>query len=568
LSQKASWTNRDWITWDLHQFALVIGIEIFDFMRSKIFPYLYPWEGGCGGSPPWNNVLTAAAAVFRFRGGAAKSGIMGVMQDANSLQRGEISPEDAFFSKNLNLALSGDKQWLAIRSTLENLKHEAYLEGTEYVPQIVEEAEDLIPPELIEKSTTINPEDAMTGVALAFLREKGYILTELDLVERVQNEVRLKAVWGTIPMVEIEDQIALRKKEYSESFHERLTEISKWKLNREVWLHYKDIGDPLCLESLRTMGAYYTTRSEQALRFNSFMYNDRIRVFKHSDVEEYYARGAQKIRDAFCMSIDSYYRLEMRKEPTLPVDSKTFDEIERWLDSDPLPKLLKESIPPGVGPDDSRIVRDLELALEDDPKLGFLILIVSSDKMLVHATQRILRHNHPGKNIRVYGLALTDYISWALSTGRRSYIVPHRQQSFIDHPWIKGDLFNPIKRMMQPINGSLLTLLKSEGKWFYQQKHDCRTIIMYDFPNINRGLKRFRYDANTETCEEYSGGFLTKAYLSADWKFPIRSLARVRESREFDVRQRRTVYPSSALRGRSIRLLSASESNSKSFKLI
>jgi hypothetical protein len=567
LSQKASWTNRDWITWDLHQFALVLGIEIFDFMRSKIFPYLYPWEGGCGGSPPWNNLLTASAAIFRFRGGAAKTGLLGVMKDANSLQRGEISPEEAFFTKNLNLALSGDKQWLAIRSHLENLKLEALNSGVEYEPAVLEDAENIIPQELIDKSVTINPEDAMTGVALSYLREKGYILTELDLVERVQNEFRLKSVWGNIPMVEIEDQIALRKKEYSESFHERLTEISKWKLNREVYLHYKDIDDPLSPAALLIMDGYYRIRSEQALRFNSFMYNERIRVFKQSDVEAFYARGVQNIRDAFCASIDSYYRPEHRKEPSFRADSDTFDEIEKWLDSDPLPKLLRDSIPPGVGPDDSRIVRDLMLALEDDIHVGYLILIVTSDRMLVHSAQRILRHNFPRKNIRIYGLSLSDYLSWALTTGRRSYVIPQQSGMKARFPWVKGELFNPIKREMRPIDGSLLTLLLSEGRWFFKEGSNSRTIVMYDFPNINRGLKRFKYNADTETCEEFSGGFLSKAYLQADWKFPIRSLARVRESREFDVRQRRTVYPSSALRGRVIKLLSASENTSKSFKL-
>jgi hypothetical protein len=316
------------------------------------------------------------------------------------------------------------------------------------------------------------------------------------------------------------------------------------------------------------MQVYYSMRAEQALRFNSFMYNERIRVFKHSDVEEFYNRGLQNIKDAFCRSIESYYRPEHRKEPTLPADSKLFDEIEAWLDSDPLTKLLKEPMPPGIGPDDSRIVRDLQIDLDTDVhNKGFLILIVSSDRMLVHAAQRLLRHNNPTKIIRVYGLSLTDYLSWALSTGRRNYIAPGRQGALLSHPWIKGELFNPIRRKMQTIDGSLMTLLKSEGKWFHSQNDSSRMMIQYDFPNINRGLKRFRYDASTEYVEEYSGGFLTKAYLQADWKFPIRGLSRVRELREMDVRQRRTVYPSTALRGRSIKLLSAQESTSKSFKL-
>jgi len=40
LSEAASWTNRNWPTYDLHQIALLIGVEIFDFMRAKQYPYL------------------------------------------------------------------------------------------------------------------------------------------------------------------------------------------------------------------------------------------------------------------------------------------------------------------------------------------------------------------------------------------------------------------------------------------------------------------------------------------------------------------------------------------------
>lgn len=148
LSQRATWTNQSWPTWNSHQFALILGLEIFDFMRSKIYPFLFGWEGGCGGAPPWHNLYTAAAACFRFRGGRAKVGIMGIMSDSNRLQQGTLKPEDAFFTKNLNLAMSGDKRWLSIRNELEHEKHEAHLAGLDFNTEVTAEADKTIPPEL------------------------------------------------------------------------------------------------------------------------------------------------------------------------------------------------------------------------------------------------------------------------------------------------------------------------------------------------------------------------------------------------------------------------------------
>jgi len=88
LAESAAWTNLGWPTYNLHQFVLVLGIEVFDFMRSKLFPYLFHPEGGYGGSPPWGNLHTAAAAVYRYRRGSAKRGILGIMAESNDLFSG------------------------------------------------------------------------------------------------------------------------------------------------------------------------------------------------------------------------------------------------------------------------------------------------------------------------------------------------------------------------------------------------------------------------------------------------------------------------------------------------
>jgi len=548
LAQRAAWTNPSWITWNAHQFALVLGVEIFDFMRSNIFPYLFKWEGGCGGAPPFNNLFTAGAAIHRFRNGRAKIGILGVMSDSNRLQKGEIGPEQAFFTKNLNLAVSGDKRWLAIRSELERQKLDALHEGIPYNTKIHQEADKTIPPELQAKSAIVNPQDAFTGVALSFLREKGYILTELDLVEREQAEFRLKSVWGPTPMRDIEDQIELRKQEYQESFHEKLTELAVINPERHVLGAVKDIENPLDVQSMAIMKDYYTIRVEEALRFNSFIYNEEIRIFKFEDVESYYNRGTIGIKNSFSESVGAFYRPEMRKQQATPDNAMTYDEIERWLRSDTLDNLMLKPFPPGIGPDDSRVVRDLNMRLENSNDDGHIILLISSDNQLGFTAQRILEHNFRRKQIRIVRLSVNEFLKYCLTEQPREPYQAPGSRRIRDTGWLNEYIYNPLRRRREKIGGVLKEFLEQQAKMIWSARK-TRLIIEYDYPNINRSLARFRVLQNEGRLEELSGGYLTRTYVEADWKFPVKEIPNLYQLGEFEQGKRRSVYPISAVRG-------------------
>jgi len=550
LAEKAAWTHPSWPTWHLHQFAMILGIEIFDFMKARVFPYLFGTEGGCGGSPPWNNLYTAAAAMYRYRGGKAKRGIVGIMSDANRLQRGEIRPEEAFYTKNLNLAMSGDKRWEVVRSSLERDKHQAHLEGKEYRPTILENADSTIPEPLLKLGTTIDPDDALVGVALSFLREKGYIITEYDLVMKVENEKRLKALWGYVPMREIEDQIELRKAQYRDAYLETLSDLSRQRLTKETLRERDYIEDPFNPESLSIMLFYYRTRVEQSLSMSSFVYNERIRVFKHEDVETYFNRGVQGIKDRFCQSVGSYYRPEHRRTIQMPWESRSFDEIEDWLRSADLKTLLTRAIPPGVGPDDSRIVRDIIEVMDTEIKQydGFIILVISSDRRLINSAQRIIAHNYPKCQIRVCGLRVRDYLVWCtLSRARpvfvgRGAIPPHLRRS----------IYNPITGVGTMVHGPLLSTLVEQSRYLWNCKKP-RLLIEYDFPNINRTLARFQLHRNGYV-EEYTGGYLSTGYLGADSLFPIRPIDEILQLDEFVRHKRRAYYGTEMLKRNNLQL--------------
>jgi len=550
LAQKAAWTHPSWLTWASHQWALILGIEIFDFMRSRTFPYLFQTEGGCGGAPPWNNMYTAAAAVHRYRGGKAKRGIIGVMSDANQLQRGEITPHDAFFTKNLNLALSGDKRWEIIRSELEQNESDQIMEGAEPRDSIMGNAETTIPDVLIKKSATVEPQDAYTGIAMSFLREKGYILTELDLVMRVENEKRLRAIWGRVPMLEIENQIELRKEQYRDAYLVTLSDLSKKRIDRKTRSIAESIEDPMDPQSLAIMAYYYKIRVEQSLPLTTFMYNERIRVFKLDDVETYFNRGMKGIKDRFSADVGSYYRPEHRKTIQHPRDADTFNEVEKWLRSDDLDQLLTQPIPAGIGPDDSRIARSLLIGLDNDAGAydGYVILIVTSDKRAIHSLQLILSHGRPNVRIRVCGLRIPDYLVYCILNKSRLSDSRGRYP-----PWLQGNIYDVVKHRLVQVEGPLIEVLFKQSQFLWNCKSP-RLVVEYDFPNINRGLKRFKIFPNK--VEEMTGGFLSKGFLDSDLKFPTRTLDSIQSLSEFTCGRRRSYYPSAMLRDKPLELYS------------
>jgi hypothetical protein len=553
LAERAAWTHPSWPTWNMHQYAMILGIEIFDFMKAKVFPYLFDTEGGCGGSPPWNNMYTASAAMFRYRSGKAMRGIVGIMSDANRLQRGEIRPEEAFYTKNLNLAMSGDKRWESVRSYIENEKHESILAGEIWEPNIVKEADETIPQPLLAKATTINPDDAYTGVAISFLREKGYILTEFDLVMRVENEKRLKALWGHVPMRDIEDQIELRKSKYKDAYLETLSELSRLKLGIGTQNERNRIEDPFSPETISIMMFYYRTRVEQALNISSFIYNERVRIFKLDDVETYFNRGNQGIKDRFCQSVGSYYRPEHRRSIQLPWEQRTFNEIEEWLRSGDLKTLLSQPIPAGVGPDDSRIVRDLLAALQVEAVKfdGVVILLITGDRRLTTSTQRIVAHSYPDLKLRVCSLRIRDYLVWCtLARQRPSFIGPKAVP-----PYLKRNIFNPFQGKGIPIHGPLLNALVDQFKFLWGTPRK-RLLIEYDYPNINRALARFKLHRNN-FVEEYTGGYLTSGYLGSDPHFVTRPIDDLLGLDEFSRLKRRAYYGTEMLKRNNLQLVSA-----------
>lgn len=510
LAESAAWTDVDWFTYDIHQFALVLGTEIFDFVKSKQFPYLFKWEGGCGGAPPWNNLLTAAGSLFRYRRGRAQRGVLGIMEDSQALLTASRKPQDCWFARNLNLAMCDDRKWAAVTSELERRRAEADSHGAQYVPLETEVADNQLPPELVAKATVIEPEDALTGIAVSHLREKGYLMTEADLVSKNNSHERIMAVWGDRPLKEIEDQISLRKEEYREAYLERLDVLSRqesslWRVYSKVF----SIGHPMEYESLAVMAEYYKMRVEQNSIFSSFLYNDRIRVFKARDVHEFYTRDMKSVRDSFARDVGSRWLPDSARALQLPHERDLHTRISRWMDSGGLTEIIRHGFPPGVGPDDARLVRDMKETLATDRGSkadGVLYLVITDDKKAVQSAQLLLdaEAQSLGIELRLVALSTNDFVRYSL------LLPPTRPRRRYGFEWISVPIRNPYTEREAAPHGPLGDALEKEARHLYR----CRQRsfrVFYDYPNINRKLRRFQPDATLGGVREFSGGFLRRS---------------------------------------------------------
>jgi len=550
LAEAASWTNRNWPTYDLHQFALILGVEIFDFMRAKQYPYLYKTEGGCGGSPPWGNLFTSAAAMFRYRRGRARRGIVGIMKESSMLLNGSIEPSETFFVKNLSLATSGDARWEAIRSSaVKTDEHWTSMGLAKPTPLEVTD-DEVVPPELLPMSDVVEPRDALTGIAISFLREKGYILTEYDLVQKAQEKKRLESLWGIVPLRDIADQIELRKESYKEAFLETLSLIKSDQIHPAVRDSLRDIRDPFDPESIQIMDRYYRMRVEQASYITSFIYNDRIRIFKTKDVDEYYARGLKGLRNAFADSIETSWRPEHRKTIQLKDERQKFDLIEEWLASGPLPQLLNGAIPPGVGPDDSRIARDVLNDISiwgDNGKDRFLILIVTGDKKLVNGLSQVIHHRFPTTKWRIVSIRPKEYLRFCLRPEElvRKYSIPATG-------WIRNTpIWNLVRRKEEYVSGTLFEGLCQQAKFLGQ---GGKPVLMpyYDYPNINRGLASFRLSDGT--LEEYTEGYLTTQFCRSRPGLINEDINELFKSKQFHRGYRQAIAPLDKIQNRTFHI--------------
>jgi len=250
---------------------------------------------------------------------------------------------------------------------------------------------------------------------------------------------------------------------------------------------------------------------EQASYITSFIYNDRIRIFRTKDVEEYYSRGLKGLKNAFAEAIETTWRPEHRKTIELHDEKAKFDLIEEWLDSKPLPELLNGAIPPGVGPDDSRICRDILNDIDTWKAAGrhaFLFFVITADKKLINGLSQIIHHRNPLIKWRIVSIRPIEYLQLCLLPEERPTYRP------IQLSWLHtSTIYNLVRKQNERLPLVLYQELVRNGRFLGNGTPYSVFSVYYDYPNINRGLAS--YKLTPQGLEQYTQGYLTTSYAKS-----------------------------------------------------
>jgi hypothetical protein len=542
LAEIAAWTDRSWFTYDFHQMSLILANCVFDFNDARSFPYLYKTEGGSGGMPPYGNLATAYSALHYYTRGRSKRAILGVMQESLAITSGRLPPKDSFFLRASHIANAGDREWAHYESAYRHMIDHGHISRADARDALRALQGSELTPGLKDLGFEVTPERFTTGSAVGHLREKGYLMTEVDVKLLQQKLEKERSVFGTKP---IED-VLLEQEESA-----RLFKTQSWKLLTTLYEGNEKVRSRIdtLLGSIDTnfegfcgiAEGYYRMRGDHNAQFSSFFYTDTIRVFKTKDVEDFFGKRKPRLAEDFAQS-----ELVPRFRP-LPMETiheqEARLEVESWLDSGDLNTILSGPLPTGIGNDDSRILAEIATTPVNNVT-GHVTVILSDDSGLIRSAAEILRTRPWGKltTAVVAQLRGNDYTAICLLGVRESYEMTltglSKPARIHDVPY-----YNYILRQMWSLPESVVAGIRDmiPGNW--RKAVECR--LYYDVPNLERRLERTRYRSDTNTVTVLYGGALSRTTVdtmprSRSWaEIPISQIA---EWDDFSLSKRRTLH--------------------------
>jgi hypothetical protein len=543
LAEIAAWTDRSWFTYDFHQLALILANCVFDFNDARSFPFLYKTEGGSGGLPPYGNLATAYSALHYYTRGKSRRAILGIMQECVLIAHSDMAPKESYFLRASHLANAGDPTWARFESAYRTLLDKRSLSRAQ-ARDVLHEIQGVeLPQEIISRGFEVEPEDFTVGSAIGHLRSKGYLMTEVDVKLLQQQVEKRKAVFGETPIGNLLASQEEEAQKFKSSCAKILTELYDGDpdIRQEVDAKLGSIGTDF--ESFCDVAEdYYRLRSDLNAEFTSFFYTDTIRVFKTQEVRDYFGMRDPGLAQDFGLTES------MPRPKPLPQEYERDREetklIESWLDSGHLNDVLKQPIPTGLGTDDSRIVRSIMETPIDAESNGYSFVIITDDSGLLRTAAAKARKRvwGQGKTAKISQIRRNDYTAICLAGVRENYDLrllksfkPKRRH------WVP--YYNYIMRMEWPLPDLVVdTLLDGiPGSW----RRSTTVQLLYDVPNMERGLERtvFRRDTNTVTV--FGGGHLSRLTVdnlprSQAWsELPISQIAKWDD---FSPRRKRTLY--------------------------
>jgi hypothetical protein len=524
LSEIAAWTDRSWFTYDYHQMSLILANAIFDFEDAISFPFLFRTEGGCGGCPPYHNLDSLYSALHFYTRGKSRSAIMGIMVEAVEININKLKPADAFFTRSARLAQMGDKQWLQYEAAYRSLLERAELTPSEAKNLLKIQAEVQLPPDLLQLGVEVTPSSFVVGSAISHLRKDGFIMSEIDVKMVLDQKAKERALGGDEPIGVLMRRQADEQGLFKGQNWKLLSELAsaggpiKDYLRERLGILPSDPGD--AFRACTT--AYFRMRSEAHDQFSSFYYTDTVRLFKVSDIDAYFNRASKPLLADFA------------KTDILPAARKNFLEenieekvrlefISGWLESDDLETILKRPLPPGIGPDDSRIARSITNFLDEIDSVAFpvvRVVVFTGDKKLLRTTAALVAGCNPACKVIIQGIDNVRYLEicldgvaekqWLEAQGKPLIRgLPYRREG---EPRVT--YYNAILRRLWTLPPKLQHALVDRTRLGLPLERALRADIVihieYDFPNMERGMDLIRFNAQTNTVDRYGGGFLSR----------------------------------------------------------
>jgi hypothetical protein len=507
LAEIAAWTDRSWFTYDFHQMSLILANCVFDFNDARSFPFLYKTEGGSGGMPPYGNLATAYSALHYYTRGRSKRAILGVMQETLAIAHSRLKPKDSFFLRASHIANAGDREWAHYESAYRTMVDQGSISRAEARDALRSLQGTSLPPQIKDLGYEVTPETFTVGSAIGHLREKGYLMTEVDVKLLEQKVEKERSVFGTKPIESI-----LQEQEESA----RLFKSQSWKLLTQLYegsetIRHKvdgvlgSIGDSY--ESYEEIAEnYYRLRGDHNAKFTSFFYTDTIRVFKTKDVQDVFGVRKPRLAEDFSQS-ELIPRFRSEPEETLHARLAR-DEVESWLDSGDLNDILTNPLPTGIGTDDSRILNEVARTPVNNVT-GHVSVIISDDSGLVRSAVATLGRRPWGKltTAVVAQLRRNDYTAICLQGVREAYemsLVGHHRPARIHSVPYYNYILKKVWELPERVVAGIRDMIP--GQW--RKRVECR--LYYDVPNLERGLERTRYRPETNTVVISFGGCLSR----------------------------------------------------------
>nr|WKR37709.1 putative RNA-dependent RNA polymerase [Leptosphaeria biglobosa narnavirus 15] len=523
LAEIASWTDRNWFTYDYHQMALLLANGIFDFEDARTFPYLFKTEGGCGGAPPYGNLDTVYSALHYYTRGKSRRGILGVMEEAVAVNTGSMMPKDTFFLRNSHLANMGDKVWLRYESAYRSLLQQNAIGRSEAEDLLREQETQVLPDYIKNLGVEIEPHSFVVGTSLSALRKEGLIMSEMDVKAALDNKVRQQAILGDEPIGTLNKRLKEEAAAFRGKHLKILSQISDIDPDIKSGLNARGMMMPEQPDqSFRELcTSYYSMRTEEYSRYSTLFYTDVIRVFKTSEVLDYIEGPESAIKYDFAAT-ESFPKdwtqkfLEENSEERI-----RRGKIHEWFNSAPLSELLYKPLPTGIGTDDDRVARSVLEVIADanhEESVDTVVtLLFSGDRQLARITTNQVRGNTQ-KSYRLLCFDRSAYTRICLSGVQERNrmlekgILTQDSWKSIRPPNSKMYYYNYILKSMWPFPHSIceqvndiVRIASSTGRALIH--------VEYDYPNMERGLEMLRLQPSTGSIEEYGGGYLERRTL-------------------------------------------------------